>query len=171
MLAPMLPFTTDEAWGFFTAKNEYVEDSILLQDWPEYRPDCVFAEEAEAFDTLLKVLDDVNLKLDALRSAKVIGQSLEAVVTITCDAESPLYALLKKHAAVLAETFIVSEVVLKEAPAGAALSVEAVKAETLGYARCPRSWRWMPELVEAGNFGKVSARCRDALMEKFPAEF
>lgn len=170
MLAPMLPFTTDEAWGFFTAKNEYAKDSILLQDWPEYRPDCVFMDEMAEFDTLLKVLDDVNLKLDALRSAKVIGQSLEAVVTISCDADSPLYALLKKHEAVLAETFIVSEVRLVGSAAGTPLSVEAVKAETLGYVRCPRSWRWMPELVDAGNFGKVSARCRDALKEKFPNE-
>ena len=170
MLAPMLPFTTDEAWGFFTAKNEYTQDSILLQDWPEYRPDCVFVDEVAEFDTLLKVLDDVNLKLDALRSAKVIGQSLEAVVTISCDAESPLYALLKKHEAALAETFIVSEVRLVAASAGTPLSVEAVKAETLGYVRCPRSWRWLPELVDAGTFGKVSARCREALAEKYPNE-
>lgn len=171
MLAPMLPFTTDEAWGFFTEKNEYARESILLQDWPEYRPDCVFVEEAAEFDALLKVLDDVNLKLDALRSAKVIGQSLEAVVTLSCDAESPLYALLKKHESALAETFIVSEVRLVAAPAGAPLSVEAVKAETLGYVRCPRSWRWVPELADAGAFGKVSARCLDALKEKFPQEF
>lgn len=171
MLAPMLPFTTDEAWGFFTEKNEYARESILLQDWPEYRPNCVFVEEAAEFDALLKVLDDVNLKLDALRSAKVIGQSLEAVVTLSCDAESPLWALLKKHESALAETFIVSEVRLVAAPADAPLSVEAVKAETLGYVRCPRSWRWVPELADAGAFGKVSARCLDALKEKFPQEF
>lgn len=171
MLAPMLPFTTDEAWGFFTEKNEYARESILLQDWPEYRPDWVFIDEAAEFDTLLKVLDDVNLKLDALRSAKVIGQSLEAVVTLSCDAESPLYALLKKHESALAETFIVSEVRLVAAPAGTPLSVEAVKAETLGYVRCPRSWRWVPELADAGAFGKVSPRCLAALKEKFPQEF
>ncbi|MBQ9759105.1 MAG: hypothetical protein IJW12_04960, partial [Opitutales bacterium] len=60
---------------------------------------------------------------------------------------------------------------LVDAPAGTPLSIEAVKAETLGYVRCPRSWRWMPELVDAGTFGKVSARCRDALKEKYPSEF
>ena len=170
MLAPMLPFTTDEAWGFFTAKNEYAKDSVLLQDWPQVNPECVFEEEAAEFDALLKVLDDVNLKLDALRSAKVIGQSLEAVLTISGDPADATFALLKKHAALLAETFIVSEVRLVDAPAGTPLAVEAVKAETLGYVRCPRSWRWLPELVDAGTFGKVSARCRDALKEKFPNE-
>ncbi len=170
MLAPMLPFTTDEAWGFFTAKNEYAKDSVLLQDWPQVNPECVFEKEAAEFDALLKVLDNVNLKLDALRSAKVIGQSLEAVLTISGDSADATFALLKKHAALLAETFIVSEVRLSDAPAGTPLAVEAVKAETLGYVRCPRSWRWMPELVDAGTFGKVSSRCRDALKEKFPNE-
>lgn len=171
MLAPMLPFTTDEAWGFFSEKSEYAENSVLLQDWPEVVPALVFADEAAEFDALLKLLDTVNLKLDALRSAKVIGQSLEAVLTISGDPASAEFSLRKKHAALLAETFIVSEVFLKDAPAGTPLTVEAVRAETLGYVRCPRSWRWVPELVDAGTFGKVSPRCRDALKEKYPSEF
>ena len=111
MLAPMLPFTTDEAWGYFTAGGEYAENSVLLQDWPAPRPELEFPEEAADFDALLALLDDVNQKLDELRSAKVIGQSLEAVVSISADPASPTFALLKKYAAQLAETFIVSEVV------------------------------------------------------------
>lgn len=171
MLAPMLPFTTDEAWGFFTEKNEYAENSVLLQAWPEPRAEFIFEKEAAEFDALLKLLDAVNLKLDALRSAKVIGQSLDAVLKISGDPADATFALLKKHAALLAETFIVSEVSLEDAPAGTPLSIEAVRAETLGYARCPRSWRWVPELVDAGAFGKVSPRCLAALKEKYPSEF
>ncbi len=167
MLAPMLPFTTDEAWGFFTAKNEYTENSILLQDWPALPEELSFSQEVAEFDALLKTLDAVNLKLDALRSAKVIGQSLDALVTISGDPADPAFALLQKHFAELPETFIVSDVKLVAAPAGTPLSVEAVKAESLGYVRCPRSWRWVPELVEAGKFGKVSPRCREALKAKY----
>lgn len=171
MIAPMLPFTADEAWGFFTAKNEYAENSVLLQDWPSLPPELAFPQETAEFDALLKTLDIVNRKLDALRSAKTIGQSLDAVVTISGDPVDPAFALLKKYENALPETFIVSEVRLKDAPAGTPISVDAVKAESLGYARCPRSWRWVPELVDAGSFGKVSPRCRDALKEKFPSEF
>ncbi len=167
MLAPMLPFTTDEAWGFFTAGNEYTENSILLQDWPQMPQECAFPQEVAEFDSLLKTLDSVNLRLDALRSAKVIGQSLDAVISISGDPADPAFALLKKHAELLPETFIVSAVELKDATAGTPLTVEAVKAESLGYVRCPRSWRWVPELVDAGKFGKVSPRCREALKEKF----
>lgn len=171
MLAPFLPFTTDEAWGFFTAGNEYAENSVLLQDWPELPPELAFPQDVAEFDALLKVADSVNLKLDTLRSAKEIGQSLDAVVRISGDPADATFALLRKNAALLAETFIVSEVSLADAPEGTPLTVEAVKAETLGYVRCPRSWRWVPALVEAGTFGKVSPRCLDALKEKFPQEF
>ena len=171
MLAPFLPFTTDEAWGFFTAQNEFSENSVLLQDWPTLPTALAFPQEVAEFDALLKTLDAVNLKLDALRSAKEIGQSLDAVVRISGDPADPAFALLKKHAALLAETFIVSEVTLEDAPAGMPLAVEAIKAESLGYVRCPRSWRWVPSLVDAGAFGKVSPRCLDALKEKFPSEF
>jgi len=171
MVAPMLPFTADEAWGFFTTKNEYAENSVLLQGWPTLPSELAFPQETAEFDALLKTLDDVNQKLDALRSAKTIGQSLDAVVSISGDPADPVFSLLKKHASLLAETFIVSEVSLKDAPAGTPCTIDAVKAETLGYVRCPRSWRWVSELVDAGTFGKVSPRCLDALKEKFPSEF
>jgi len=31
--------------------------------------------------------------------------------------------------------------------------------------RCPRSWRWVPELVETDEWGPVSPRCADALQQ------
>jgi len=34
LLAPILPFTTDEAWAFAVAGSEYAADSVHLQDWP-----------------------------------------------------------------------------------------------------------------------------------------
>lgn len=168
MLAPMLPFTTDEAWGYFTAKNEYTENSILLQQWPTLTPELAFTQEVADFEALLKARDAINLKLQALRDAKVIGQPLEAVVTITCDPADATFALLKKYETILEETFNVSGVKLVDAPAGTALAVDAVTAASLGYQKCPRSWRWVPELVEAGEFGAVSPRCLEALKEKYP---
>src|SRR5690606_3772364 len=34
LLAPILTFTSDEAWSFGTAGVEYSDDPIHLQDWP-----------------------------------------------------------------------------------------------------------------------------------------
>lgn len=167
MLAPMLPFTCDEAWSWFTAKTEYSENSVLLQRWPE--PDGIpaFPQETAEFDALLKARDAINLKLQELRDAKIVGQTLEAVVTVSGDPADPVFSLLQKHEAGLEETFNVSGVKLVPA-AGMPLTVDAVTAASLGYKKCPRSWRWVPELVPAGGFGEVSPRCLEALKEKYP---
>lgn len=164
LLAPMLPFTTDEAWGHFVSGKEYTDDSILTKSWPVVP--AAWRDEAAAseFDALLTVLGKVNAGMESLRQAKVLGQSLDAKVTITADAGDASLRLLRKHEAALTETFIVSEVELVES-AGAEFKVEVVKASGV---RCPRSWRWVPELVSAGDFGSVSPRCREALAAKYP---
>jgi isoleucyl-tRNA synthetase len=164
LLAPMLPFTTDEAWSYFTSGAEYGDASIHTLAWPaapaEWRDEVAAAE----FEALLTVLAKVNVGLESLRQAKVVGQSLDAKVVVTADPADLVFSLLQKHETALAEIFIVSDVRLVAA-AGAVLSVEVSKAEGV---RCPRSWRWVPELVEAGEFGGVSPRCREALASKYP---
>jgi len=74
------------------------------------------------------------------------------------------FGLLAAQQALLTELWIVSSVQLKP-QAGAALAFAVDKAEGV---RCPRSWRWVPALVEAGRFGMVSPRCREALLSKYP---
>lgn len=164
LLAPMLPFTTDEAWSYFVSGAEYGDASVHTLAWPvapaEWRDETAAGE----FDALVTVLDKVNVGLESLRQAKVVGQSLDAKVVVTADPADPIFLLLKKHEDALVETFIVSEVRLVAVP-GAEFKVETSKADGV---RCPRSWRWVPELVSAGEFGSVSPRCREALASKYP---
>jgi hypothetical protein len=64
---------------------------------------------------------------------------------------------------ILAEYWIVSAVTLQP-KAGASLNFAVDHASGV---RCPRSWRWVPALVEAGKYGMVSPRCREALAAKY----
>ncbi|GBL43420.1 hypothetical protein EMGBD4_09190 [Verrucomicrobiota bacterium] len=85
-------------------------------------------------------------------------------MVVTGDPADPDFALLAGQGDALAELWIVSTVSF--APlAGGTLTFQVDKA---GGVRCPRSWRWVPELVEAGKFGMVSPRCRAALHAKYP---
>jgi isoleucyl-tRNA synthetase len=102
--------------------------------------------------------------MERLRQDKKIGQSLEAAVVVTGDPVDADFALLAAHQALLTELWIVSSVQLKP-QAGTPLAFAVDKAEGV---RCPRSWRWVPALVEAGRFGMVSPRCREALLSKYP---
>jgi len=60
----------------------------------------------------------------------------------------------------LAELFIVSQIIVSSLPAGEDIRVSAQHASGV---RCPRSWRWVPELVHVEPWGDVSPRCAEVL--------
>ncbi len=167
LLAPVLPFTADEAWSHFSARNEYAGDSIHLQPWPVAEAawataDC--AQAAEEIEAILKFRERVNEKLEALRQAKTIGKSLDAQVTITGPESAGAMPVLRRHADDLAELFIVSQVHLV---AGTNAEIEIAAAPAAGV-RCPRCWRWVPELVAVEGFeDKVCPRDRAVLLAKY----
>lgn len=133
-LAPVLVFTTEEVWGtrYPGAK------SVHLAEWPEI-PD-VPADDGR-WAKLRELRTQVTEAIEPLRRDKVIGSSLQAVVTVPALAASPDE---------LAELFIVSSV-----KGGDALRVE----ETENH-KCGRCWRYLPEVKEDGE---LCARCEDVL--------
>ncbi|WP_309386148.1 isoleucine--tRNA ligase [Cerasicoccus frondis] len=160
VIAPVLTFTADEAWSFHVSGEELADDSIHLQAWPKASDFPFDAQVAADIDAVINFREEqVNLPLEKLREEKVIGANLEAKVSITATEEDPLLKLLTKYEADLPELFIVSQVTLATKTDG---EVEITAAHADGE-RCPRSWRWVEELVPAGDFGNVSPRDRDAL--------
>jgi len=133
-LAPVLVFTAEEVWG-----TRYPEaKSVHLVEWPEI-PD-VPADDGR-WAKLRELRTQVTEAIEPLRRDKVIGSSLQAVVTVPELAASP---------DALAELFIVSSV-----KAGDALRVD----ETDNH-KCGRCWRYLPEVKEDGE---LCARCEEVL--------
>jgi isoleucyl-tRNA synthetase len=168
VIAPFVPFTADEAWSHLVAKAEYTDAaSIHLQDWPA--PPADWEDEAglaahAAFTRVQALAALVNVPLEKMRQEKKLGQSLEAAVVVSGDPADADFRLLAGLGEALAELWIVSAVSFVPVP-GSPLACQVDKA---GGVRCPRSWRWVPALVDAGKFGMVSPRCRTALLAKYP---
>ena len=101
-----------------------------------------------------------NEVLERLREDKVIGQSLDAELEISGNPENDTFAALQRNRDFLPEFFITSAVVLSEVSAEGEPTAVARHASGV---RCPRSWRWVPELVQVEPWGEVSQRCADAL--------
>ena len=161
LIAPLVPFTADEAWSFAQNDGEFGDQAIALADWPVVDPNWEDAETANDITALRDFLSSqVNDRLEALRQQKTIGQSLDAKLVITSSPSNPDFARLQKYASDLPELFILSQVVLVESTESAELNVEVAHADGV---RCPRSWRWVPELVDTNSWGPVSARCAEAL--------
>ena len=161
LIAPLVPFTADEAWSYAQNDSEFGDQAIALTDWPLVDPNWDNEEIAADISAMRSFLSShVNDHLEALRQEKTIGQSLDAKLVITGSFNNPDFVRLQKYAGDLPELFILSQVTLVESTKSAKLSIEVTHADGV---RCPRSWRWVPELVETEIWGPVSARCAQAL--------
>ncbi|NLH82820.1 MAG: isoleucine--tRNA ligase, partial [Phyllobacteriaceae bacterium] len=163
-LAPMLPFTMEEAWGhrFPGAGSIHLE---LFAEVPEAWRDEALAAKWAKVRTVRRV---VTGALEVERAAKRIGSSLEAgpIVHVT---DSDLLAAL--DGVDLAEVAITSAIEVRSdaAPTGAfalpdvaGVAVVPVKLEG---ARCARSWRIVPDVGADPEFPELSARDAAAYRE------
>jgi len=104
----------------------------------------------------------LNDPLESLRQKKQIGQSLDAKAVLSGSSKNPEFARLQKYAADLPELFILSQVTLMEVTESDRIDVQVAHADGV---RCPRSWRWVPQLIETSEWGPVSPRCAAVLAE------
>jgi len=157
LLAPVLVFTTDEALAYLKGNADFADGIFAdLESWPTVDPSWKSAEADKIARLLADVRPLVNDKLEALRRDKVIGKSVDAAITIS--GEGDIMDIMKGIAKEwLAELFIVSAVELS--PASGPLTVSAIHAPG---ERCPRSLRWVTDLVDT-PYGKVSVRDAKAL--------
>jgi len=162
ILAPVLPFTTDEAVAFASGA-EFGPGSVHLGDWPTFPADWPKAEDTSDTAAILRLRAKVNEALEPHRAGGRIGKSLDAAVTLIVPASDPLGPLLGRNLASLPELFIVSDVAVQAAAEpGAAFGVQVRSCAELGHVRCPRCWRWVPAL-EATAIADTCPRCAEAL--------
>ncbi|HAB19813.1 MAG TPA: isoleucine--tRNA ligase, partial [Verrucomicrobiales bacterium] len=76
MLAPMLAFTTEEAWGFIPGR---LEKSVHLSTWVPTELNLSEAER-ELWNARFKIREQVLPKLEVARQSKQIGKALDAVL-------------------------------------------------------------------------------------------
>ena len=82
LLAPILSFTTDEAWAHATNGSDFSDDPIHLQDWPTIPADWTDTAIDADIATLLQVRSQVTEAIEPARQAGKIGKSLDAAVTL-----------------------------------------------------------------------------------------
>jgi isoleucyl-tRNA synthetase len=151
LLAPVLSFTASEAWGFLPGRPV---ESVFFAGLPERTPPAD-AEALEArYGKLFEIRAQVQSKLEAARAAKLIGASLEAMVTIRVDGEQR--KLLEEAKAELPFLLIVSKVVLADGP----FSVEVARAPG---EKCERCWMYSEELGTDPKHPTLCPKCTAAL--------
>ena len=88
LLAPLLAFTSEEIWAAMPHGAADDASCVLLGDIPD--PDDSLAlsqEELARWDQVIALRTDVNKALELARSAKTVGKSLDAEITLYCGDE------------------------------------------------------------------------------------
>jgi isoleucyl-tRNA synthetase len=164
-LAPVLSFTTEEAWRLYRPDGEPSVHLTLFPDGLEsFRDDALAAK----WETIRDVRRVVTGALEVERAAKRIGSSLEAAPVVYVSDRELLVLLFEVD---LAEVCITSnyEVREGEAPADAfrlndvpGVAVVVEKAQGI---KCARSWKILPTVGDDSDYPDVSPRDAQALRE------
>jgi len=160
VLGPILPFTADEAWSYFQADTDFVDNPLALQSWPSDASKWRDESLEQDFRELLAFRDRVNESLEDLRKRGEIGRSLDAYLTIAGSTKAETFNLLRRYEKFLDELFIVSQIRLEEVDSPE-LAISVAKAEG---GRCPRCWRWFPELENGVENEQLCPRCAEAIL-------
>jgi isoleucyl-tRNA synthetase len=164
-LAPVLSFTTEEAWtsrygdGVVSVHLELFQKTL-----PGWRNDALAAK----WETIRAVRSVVTGALELERAAKRIGSSLEASPIVYVAERATLQALFDVD---LAEVCITSNYEVREGDAppdafrlpnvpGVAVVVEKAQGT-----KCARSWKILPTVGDDKEYPDVSPRDAQALRE------
>jgi isoleucyl-tRNA synthetase len=154
LAAPILSFTADEVWEHLPAYAGK-EGSVHMGEFPVERSwlggrGPTFAEDMKG---LLAVRERVLKELEKARGEGLIGNSLEARVSLRVPETQA--ALLKKHCADLPALFIVSAVTVEK---GGGEDLEAVVERAPG-GKCERCWNYSTFVGESRDRPTFCARC------------
>jgi isoleucyl-tRNA synthetase len=168
-MAPLLPFTADEMWGYLPPDGDR-EESVHLTRFPDLDERYVADTLREKWQLLLQVRNRVMKVLEEKRAAKVLGNALEAEIIL--EAPDRLFDMLQDNHAVLEDLFIVSRVTLRRASGGQELTTEAaleklqvsVVRTTAG--KCERCWKYSETVGESLDHPSICRRCAQVILHQ-----
>ena len=154
LMAPVLPFTTEEAWESLPPFDGK-EDSIHLECFPSLEGHWLNEEVGREMDRLIALREAVLKELEKAREEKLIGNSLEAQVHLSVP--PPEQALVRKYEGDLAALLIVSSVVSEPAPE---FAVHVFRAPG---AKCQRCWNYSLQVGQSRDYPELCRRCEDVV--------
>jgi isoleucyl-tRNA synthetase len=159
-IAPIMSFTADE---IYEAMPGTKAKSVHVTDFPAYAA----IDEDASWEPLFRLREEVTKVLERARAEKQIGQSLEADIVLSTDAQFPKNVDLSK-------VFIVSHVDVRPASEAGADVVEIEGLGKVGIGmtparghKCGRCWNYREEVA---NDGELCARCTEIVAGLSPGE-
>jgi isoleucyl-tRNA synthetase len=157
LLAPILVYTADEAWEFSPPSSSFSSSSsssrsIHIETFPSADP-ALRDEPLEAeIESWLKLRAVVAQSVEPARQQKLIGNALEAAVTVDIADPAQLASLLTRKDE-LEEFIILSDLTLTSGP-----ETKSNLTRT-AYTKCSRCWRFRPTVGLNTAHSELCDRC------------
>jgi len=154
LLAPLIPFTCDEAWRFYNHSHS-IHVSLLPENVNRPENDAFAQRWHDFLDLRLRV----NARIEEARRNKTIGKSLETYIEISS------LALPKQSIApgLLEELFIVSKVIIK--PTEGEETITVTPAAEHGMKKCVRCWKYYDKLGSHQDHPELCERCTNVVID------
>ncbi len=151
LLAPILAFTTEEAWGYLGGAG-----SIHLQLFPVPQDNLRDKNVRENMEELLKLRGIIGQAIEKARQEKLIGNALEAAVVLRCNERFATNVPREE----LEEFFILSDLKLEEAEEpSASVSLTPNK-------KCARCWRHREAVGTIAAHPDLCDRCAEVIAKR-----
>ena len=155
--APILSFTTEEAWQH-RPKGVFEDvDSIHLRTFPDVHVNCKNDALAEKWGKIKIFRNEVNAYIETFRKEKTIGSSLEAYVAVGTHPDRKLFESVD-----LAEILIISKANFKIDAEIKDKDTPFLVGVTEG-SKCDRCWKVLPEVDESTH---LCNRCTSVVSQK-----
>lgn len=164
MIAPILPFTAEQAYAYFAKpkKEHSVHLEVLDSNTERYRNSDIESQ----WKTLIAIRDKVNIALENLRNSNTIGKSLEAGIEIFTD-DDAVKVLLEKYSEYLKEFFIVSEVNIISEQKQDGIEMESphciIYAHKAQGGKCARCWIISKTVGQDSEYADLCDKCADVV--------
>lgn len=152
LLAPLIPFTSEEAWKFLPERLRE-SNSVHLSTFPDFVNSDSEKEELNAWKSALQLRSALMKKLEEARTDDKIGGSLEAEVCFNAPEE----LVENVYGEDWADFLIVSRAFVSQ---GEEPSINVFRAEG---AKCQRCWKRLPEVGKQEIADDVCERCGTVL--------
>jgi isoleucyl-tRNA synthetase len=165
LLAPVLSFTAEEAWGYapaFPGKPE----SVFLSDLPASADLPGTEEIAARWERILALRAEIAQPLEAARKEKTIGSDQDALVTV---APGPFADLFESHPREIQDVLIVSGLAVGDVTGpgiyeSAAFPGLKAKVGKAPWGKCERCWNHTPAVGTIPAAPELCSRCAAAVV-------
>jgi len=150
VLAPVLSFTSEEAYEFVPKRAAQKAVSVHCLSWPLVEKDWISPSIEDRYKGILNLRSFVMKALDEHRKAGKIGSGLQAKVIVSSPEKHTLeyYRSFKDFASIC----IVSQVEFKEGPQ----NIEILPADGV---KCSRCWNWRTDVGSVVAHPSLCGRC------------